>query len=200
MQNKQYTNKQYTNKQYTNKQHKTSQPIGIILAGGLSSRMGTDKAELQRNGVTMLEHCQTLLGDVAIEQILISRNNGNGIADIIEKSGPLGGIYSVIKPLQDGDVLILPIDMPLLQASDLRQLIETGQQSNQPVCFEDCYLPLYLPVNALVKTYLQEQLYHDGNRSVKAFIKYFSGLQIQAANSIALVNTNTPLEWQQTLA
>ena len=182
----------------------TCPPTGVILAGGLSSRMGTDKAELKRNGITMLEHCQKLLEQAGIAQTLISRNNGEGIADIIERSGPLGGIYSVIKTLQAKAVLILPVDMPLLQAQDLAILIEAGQQQNRPVCFEDCYLPLYMPLNEAVVAYLHQQLYNEGDRSVKAFIKYFSGLQIEVGQSDSLINsrlinTNTPQQWQQTI-
>ncbi|MFT5163639.1 MAG: molybdopterin-guanine dinucleotide biosynthesis protein A [Alteromonadaceae bacterium] len=184
-----------------NEAHNSNPPIGIILAGGLSSRMGTDKALLKRNGVTMLEHCEQLLKQAGITQILISRNNGSGIADIIQNSGPLGGIYSVIKPLPSGTaVVILPVDMPLLAADDLSLLIQIGQQSNQMIFFDDCYLPLYLPVDESVKAYLHEQLHNDGNRSVKGLIKHFTWQSLAVNDSQKLTNTNTPQQWQQTQA
>lgn len=183
--------------QKTMQKTNSNNPVGIILAGGLSTRMGSDKAQLQRNGITMLAHCRQSLLDAGISNILVSRNKGEGIADVFTNCGPLGGIYSVIATLDDGPVLILPIDMPLLQAIDLRSLIASGETGKQPVCFADCYLPLYLPVNAAVKDYLQQQLSTDGNRSVKGLIKQFNGRQIEAADSRRLVNTNTPQQWQQ---
>jgi molybdopterin-guanine dinucleotide biosynthesis protein A len=174
----------------------SNNPVGIILAGGLSRRMGSDKALLNCDGVTMLDHCQTLLRAAGIGEIMVSRNVGQGIRDVIEACGPLGGIYSVLAECDVPAVIIVPIDMPLLQADDLRQLLTSGQMANRPVYFDDCYLPLYLPINATVKAYLHQQLCHDGDRSVKGLIKHFSGGAIAATDKQRLINTNTPQQWQ----
>ncbi|MFT4926626.1 MAG: molybdopterin-guanine dinucleotide biosynthesis protein A [Phenylobacterium sp.] len=176
-----------------------SDPIyfGIILAGGQSTRMGADKAELIRGGITMLEHSKALLQQVGIDKIRISRNVGDGIRDIFTNNGPLGGIHAAVNDLPDGAVVIIPVDMPLLQSADLNQLIEVGAQSNRPVYFSDCYLPLYLPINQEVKDYLHQQLANDGNRRIKGLIEHFSGSEISPDSSTSLVNTNTPSEWQQ---
>lgn len=75
----------------------------IILAGGKSKRMGTDKAQLKLDGVSLLERSIKLCEGFASE-ILISSNFDNHarygfpvIADEIENCGPLGGIYSCLK-------------------------------------------------------------------------------------------------------
>jgi molybdopterin-guanine dinucleotide biosynthesis protein A len=172
--------------------------IGVILAGGLSSRMGTDKAELIRGNSSMINFCHELLDDCGVNSVRVSRNVGEGIRDIFEQSGPLGGIYSAIKTIQTGAVLIVPVDMPLLVAGDLIKLIEHGQKTQKPVCYEDCYLPLYLPVNHQVIDYLEDQLRNDGNRKVKALINQFDGIYLPVDNQTTLVNTNTPQQWQQT--
>lgn len=181
-----------------------TQCTGVILAGGLSSRMGSDKAELQRGNSSMLAFCQALLADAQINDIHISRNVGEGIKDIFEQCGPLGGIYSVLKTVQSSavpfsSVIIVPVDMPLLQADDLTQLIEHGQQKNRPVYFADCFLPLYLPVNIEVINYLEEQLSNDGNRKIRGLIKRFDGVELPHQNQSLLVNTNTPQQWQQSI-
>jgi molybdopterin-guanine dinucleotide biosynthesis protein A len=160
--------------------------------------MGSDKAELNRAGVSMLAFSKQLLSDAGVDQICVSRNVGEGVRDVIEQSGPLGGIYSAIKSLDTDAVLILPIDMPLLEADDLVKLVAAGQQHLRPVCYDDCYLPLYLPVNQAVSDYLHEQLFNDGDRRVKALIKQFNGIQIPMQDKTNLVNTNTPQQWQQT--
>lgn len=176
-----------------------TQCAGVILAGGLSSRMGSDKAELRRGDSSMLAFSQAVLEDAQISDIHISRNVGEGIKDIFEQCGPLGGIYSVLKVVKSSAVIIVPVDMPLLQSDDLTQLIEHGQQINRPVCFADCYLPLYLPVNDEVINYLEDQLSNDGNRKIRGLIKRFDGVELAHQNQSLLVNTNTPQQWQQSI-
>jgi molybdopterin-guanine dinucleotide biosynthesis protein A len=187
-----------------------TQCSGVILAGGLSSRMGSDKAELRRGDSSMLAFCQAVLEDAQIGDIHISRNVGEGIKDIFEQCGPLGGIYSVLKTVSSSSaepfsavlsfaVIVVPVDMPLLQAEDLSQLIEHGQKINRPVCFADCYLPLYLPVNIEVINYLEDQLSNDGNLKIRGLIKRFDGVELAHQNQSLLVNTNTPQQWQQSI-
>jgi molybdenum cofactor guanylyltransferase len=79
------------------------QITGFILAGGQSSRMGTDKAMLQIDGKTLMERAIEICKPFCHE-ILISSNNpkhGNFgfavISDEINNCGPMGGIYSCLK-------------------------------------------------------------------------------------------------------
>ncbi|NRA60762.1 MAG: NTP transferase domain-containing protein, partial [Psychrobium sp.] len=46
--------------------------IGVVLAGGLSSRMGQDKASLIRNNINMLQFTTQLLNDVGLSKVLVS--------------------------------------------------------------------------------------------------------------------------------
>ena len=172
--------------------------IGVVLAGGLSSRMGRDKAELELNGTTMLQHTCQLLQQAGCSQVIVSRNKGQGnIADVISEVGPLGGLYSVLKTLQQpSDILVCPVDMPLLNEVDLQQLISTGRQHTEAVYFDDCFLPLYLPRHSGYIDYLYQNLYHDGKRSVKAFLAAFKAQSITSVDQRRLINTNTPQQWQ----
>lgn len=68
---------------------------GLILAGGLYSRMGTDKVQLHRNGQAMLEYSQTLLESLGLD-VLISGSE-QGIPDLFPELGPLAGIYTTVK-------------------------------------------------------------------------------------------------------
>jgi len=85
----------------------TSQAIdclGVVLAGGLSSRMGQDKAQLKRqqkatspsenSAHSMLDFSKQLLADAGIKDIVISGDN-HQIPDRVAHAGPVGGIYSV---------------------------------------------------------------------------------------------------------
>ena len=79
------------------------QITGIILAGGQSTRMGTDKVLLEINEKTLLERAIELVQPLS-ETVLISSNNPihkkygfEIIPDEIKDCGPIGGIYTCLK-------------------------------------------------------------------------------------------------------
>ncbi len=174
-----------------------SECCGLVLAGGLSSRMGEDKAQLRRNQQTMLAFAKMLLAAQGLE-VLVS-GGPNGIPDIVQQAGPLGGIYSALKTLKPRALLVMPVDMPLLTSALLGTLLKEGERLGVPVCYEDCYLPLYLPVSEAPLAYLDE-VFAEGSgkpRSVKKLLEALNAVQLPVADKEALMNTNTPEEWQQ---
>ena len=143
--------------------------LGIVLAGGLSSRMGQDKAQLTRQKSTlntaplssiqptsqssnsMLDFSKQLLIDAGIKNIVVSGDN-HQIPDLIPQTGPVGGIYSVLahypEHLQPKAFLILPVDLPLMTPAALTQLRIKGELTNKAIFFQDSqkrrhHIPLY---------------------------------------------------------
>ncbi len=105
------------------------QITGIILSGGQSTRMGTDKALIQINGKTLLENvihiCQPLC-----TQILISSNNiahekfgYKTIPDEIKNCGPLGGIYSCLKQSENEWNFVVSVDAAYVEPEFVSFLI-----------------------------------------------------------------------------
>jgi len=173
---------------------------GLVLAGGQSTRMGVDKSQLCRDQSTMLEFSRGLLTSLGLP-VCVSGGPG-GIPDRVPQSGPLGGIYSALSTLQTHALLIVPIDMPLLTAPLLRQLLETGRRLGEPVCYEDCYLPFYLPVSATLVDYLERVFSPDSDmpRSVKKLLSALNGRELPVDDRRSLMNANTPEEWRRALA
>jgi len=115
--------------------------FGLVLAGGQSRRMHSDKSELIWNGRTLLEHsCHRLL-ESGCEHVLISLNTDaqsacieklhqSIIVDQFNHCGPLGGIESALNYCLSSDkeksfvLLIMPVDMPLMKSIRLTQLIQ----------------------------------------------------------------------------
>ncbi len=178
---------------------------GAILAGGQSSRMGQDKALLNRDHRDMFSYTLEQLENLNLSGVVLSRNAQQTqrissmplITDTHPELGPLGGIYSIVENIKCDAVLIVPVDMPLLTTDDLQKLISAGRNFHVPVYFEKNYLPLFLPINNSVKEYLKSVA--DGenqNRSVRGLCNYFSGIPLSPLNQDHLVNTNTPEQWQ----
>jgi molybdenum cofactor guanylyltransferase len=149
------------------------QITGIILAGGKSSRMGSDKGLLEIGGKTLLEIAIFNLS-VLCSRILISTNSrlydqfGTEIVpDIFPGIGPMGGIYSALKRSSTKKNLVLSVDLPFVNEGLLNHLISgsekcqvavpwSGGEYFEPLCA--CYDLSLLP--------LMEQFIHSGNNKL----------------------------------
>ena len=104
-----------------------------ILAGGKSSRMGTDKALMGLDGMTMIEKVLQAVPTQIADPTVIT-NNPEDYAflnlplhrDVIKGIGPLGGIYTALKHCKTTHCLIVACDLPFLNAGILHQLSERG--------------------------------------------------------------------------
>ena len=181
--------------------------LGVVLAGGLSSRMGQDKASLMRNDMNMLNYSKQLLTQSNIKNIVVSGDNYD-VPDLFPNLGPMSGIYSVLKNYRPKALLILPVDLPLMNSQALTRLKQVGELSGKAVYFEDNFLPLYLPVTAYVEQFFDQQLSSLGKESIinkkmtkgpsmKALLKQTPSKAIAPENTNTLFNSNTPLEWRE---
>ena len=109
------------------------QITGIILSGGQSTRMGTDKALIQINGKTLLENIIQICQPVCT-QIIISSNNAAHekfgykiVPDEIKNCGPLGGIYSCLKKSETDWNFVISVDAAFVEPDFVSFLVsETG--------------------------------------------------------------------------
>ena len=182
---------------------------GVVLAGGQSLRMGSDKANLRLKNKTLLQNAYELLKAAGASKVLISRNTQSTIAqyipDIYPNLGPLGGIYSTLIATEH-DLLITAVDMPLLTSTLLSQIASAGSenscvQKNQSQIhawhFENEPLPLYIRNTSGVKNHLKHILTNaNSHKSIKQFTKSI-GVQTLICNKAhALINTNTPAQFK----
>lgn len=135
--------------------------LGVLLAGGRSSRMGRDKRTLVWEGWTLLDRATLLLEEViGVDKILISGDlpGKNSCPDLTPGLGPLGGLHSVLlNPMicDETWLLLVPVDMPLLSKATLKYLLELAAASvgtaNDGVRFKDRELPAALRVSSKLK-------------------------------------------------
>jgi molybdenum cofactor guanylyltransferase len=152
--------------------------LGIILAGGQSSRMGTNKALLSIGNDHLLTHMQNMMCDTDISHLEISGPLSNqGVSNIVDmhpKMGPLGGIYSVFiqigkRFLFDASVVLAKPTKETSQdatsASKLKSINTNGSQFDGVI-----FVPVDLP---LMTSQTINKLISVGSSSKQAC--YFEG-------------------------
>ncbi|WP_088331015.1 molybdenum cofactor guanylyltransferase [Lacimicrobium sp. SS2-24] len=173
----------------------------VILAGGQSRRMGTDKATLVLEGKTLLEHCVEQVEISGCDRIRISRNLPGYLQDQINNAGPLAGVDAAVHHLSYGELLlVVPIDMPLLGAELLSELINYSHQHQCSCYFEERYLPACVLVTEELKQGLARQLSADGDGSVRGLLAHVQAHALPCNKHQQLQNVNTPEQWQALLA
>ena len=107
----------------------TKQITGIVLAGGRSRRMGTDKSLMKLNGKSLIEYSIDALKPLCNNVVISSNNfiyNFTGCEvwpDELPDQAPIIGIYSCIKRSETNINIILSCDMPLMSTSFLEYLL-----------------------------------------------------------------------------
>jgi molybdopterin-guanine dinucleotide biosynthesis protein A len=91
-----------------------------ILAGGKSSRMGSDKGLLLIEGKAMIQYVIEQVQSVFSKVVIVSNNLEYGkfglevIPDLIKDVGPAGGIYSALNHSVSNSNFIVSCDMPFV--------------------------------------------------------------------------------------
>ncbi len=112
--------------------------VGFVLAGGNSSRMGTDKALVRFAGRPLVAHAVSLLREAGfIACIAGARSELAEFAPVVEDSqpgmGPLEGICAALASTPASWAIFIPVDLPLLPASLLVFLLHHAQTTSAAV-------------------------------------------------------------------
>lgn len=120
----------------------SGRPLGLVLCGGRSERMGRDKALLPWAGTDLLGHAIDRLAGVTSDVVLLGgparRYAERGLpvlADRDEDGGPIAGLEAGLAHADGRAVVLLAVDVPLVPASLLRALLDRldGHDAAVPV-------------------------------------------------------------------
>jgi len=170
-----------------------SMPVGVVMAGGLSSRMGSDKAMLSIDGLSMLQHQVDLLIPFCAKVLVSGDYAGfECMPDTIARCGPLGGIYSVAMHCPKMALLIIPVDMLRITSKHLERLTQNNEAchySNQP-------LPAFFPDSTEVVEAIQYMFARpEQDFSIRRLHQVILSTAIMDA-SFEPSNINSPVDWQ----
>ena len=111
---------------------------GFVLAGGKSSRMGTNKAFLEFEGQTLLARALATLKTVSGNVLIVGDLDtfaeiGPAVEDLIPNCGPLGGIHTALSHSAAEFNLMLAVDMPFVSRELLELLLKTAEETGATV-------------------------------------------------------------------
>ncbi len=177
----------------------------ILLAGGLSSRMGTDKALLSFQGMTLLDWQIKKLKELGIEDIMLSGRNvdtekARCVLDEFPRCGPLGGIYACLKKSQCPSCLVISVDVPLVPKQVLCDLIEAHQSSQAKITILT-HGSKWEPLIGVYDSALwrdAEPILHNNNTAVRQLLQAvgFQTFSFSGDDSL-FCNCNTPQDYER---
>lgn len=180
-----------------------------IIAGGKSSRMGSNKAFVTIGGQTLIERIIERTKDLGQQEIILITNTPEEYAhlnlpmygDVVLDSGSLGGIYTAIYHSKTSHTIVIACDMPFISADLLRFMMSQAENIDVVVPTVEDYpqgLHAIYSKNCLepIRSRIDEKRlkvigFYDDVR-----VTYLDEKAIEAynANGLALMNVNTPEE------
>ena len=120
---------------------------GLILIGGNSSRMGTDKAFISYHNNPQWLHLYNMLKPIC-DEVLISCNiqqvhhfseEYKVVVDhpLFKDAGPMTGVLSAFHLHNDVSYLVVGCDYPKLELSDLTFLLQSADDQSDIVCYKN---------------------------------------------------------------
>jgi molybdopterin-guanine dinucleotide biosynthesis protein A len=185
---------------------------GLILAGGVSSRMQRDKAALQYGGKTQLDRAFELASR-HVARVFVSvradqtddptRAQRPMIVDSVAGDGPTVGIRSALAAYPGAAWLVLACDLPFLSDAALSQLLRERDAARVATAYRSAHDGLPEPLCAIwepaAATALAAYQAGGGHCPRKFLIRHATHL-LEPLDRRALDNVNTPEEYARALA
>lgn len=177
-----------------------AQITGIILVGGKSTRMGSDKGLVRLEGKTFVERVAEAIRPLVTEIILVGDQavyaalGYRMVEDTYKDMGPLAGLYSGLKACTTNTCLVLSCDVPLVQTALLSQLLD-GRFSSYDAVIAQSGNQLMPLVGRYHKRCLKkcEELLQQGEKRMMRLLEnlHYHAIGFDENQSLALENINT---------
>jgi len=178
---------------------------GFVLAGGMSRRMGRDKALLPFRGRTLIEHVAGAVREAAGSAVLVgpperyARLGFPVVADERPGMGPLGGIVTALGVARSGWILAAACDLPGLTGPFLSEMLARWREQAGDA---DCFVPQSSggvePLCAVWRVAALPRLrcaLNERRLKMKEVIGKLNARVWPVADARWFRNVNTPLDW-----
>ncbi len=172
-----------------------------IMLGGLSTRMGRDKALVTLGGKTLLERAverwqgygaalQLSVG--AAERAELAPEGIPAVADVYPERGPLGGLHAGLHACNTPLLLLVAVDCPFLTHEQADALLDAIGDSEACVyTFEDRPQPLFGLYRRRCWT-PAETLILSGDNRMSQLLEWSNTVYVPASDLAPFRNLNTP--------
>jgi molybdopterin-guanine dinucleotide biosynthesis protein A len=185
----------------------------VILAGGDSRRLGIDKALLELNGQTLLSRIVQKLAPLSDDLIVVTNSPEDYehlalavrfVPDERPGEGALMGIYSGLKAATYPSALTVACDMPFLNVSLLRVMVDkiAGHDAVVPRLEGGLLEPLHAVYGKQCFPFMASVL-EQGRRRIAAFLDQVDVFYVEQSTidrldplGLSFVNVNTAADWK----
>ena len=183
----------------------TEDASAIVLAGGHSRRMGTDKNMLPVDGRPMVEHiCRQLRGTFA--RVLISANDAQKfsflgldvVPDRVPGQGPLMAVASALDATDSELNLIVSCDVPEIKLPVVRRMLAEadGVDAVIPLTDDGKEQPLFAVYRKSARRYIEEAL-ESGARRLSYLYAFCKVRFFELDDADWYANLNTMDDYEQ---
>lgn len=175
---------------------------GLVLIGGKSTRMGTDKSELYYFGKPQKQYIKELLESCSLETFFSVQNTSkkeSEIHDTFLNLGPFGGICSAFQKNPNTAWLVLATDIPFVNKALIQLLLQKRNPSKIATAikgkskeFPEPLITIYEP-----KAYGKLLQYLAQGYSCPRKMLINSDVEIVEVDDNLIRNINTPEEFEQ---
>lgn len=182
---------------------------GLVLTGGASTRMGRDKALLDRQGEPQLRATFRLLSQ-QVQSCFVSLRRDQrgestraglpGIFDQTDGIGPAAGLLAAHGAYPDAAWLVLACDLPLLQPSTLLALIRARTGRHVAIAYRSAVDDLPEPLCALWEPAALARLSQQvkaGRYRLRDILQSDDTLLLPSPDGDVLDNINTPQDLER---
>lgn len=171
--------------------------ICVILTGGQSRRMGSDKALLALDGETLSLRLGQRMAAFAPVYFSVDRAGrfpvgGYGeLPDVYPGQGPLNGLVSAFRQTDAAYALLVATDMPNVSPAAAEHLAENIGSYDVCLYGQEPLFALY----SRACLALAERCLEEGKRSMRALLERVDLLRLVPEEEGLFANLNTPEEW-----
>ena len=187
-----------------------SKPLcGLVLAGGRSSRMGTDKASLRHpDGRTLARRCHDLLEGAGCSAVYLSLRadqeipEGFGdreplvLRDADGSSGPVSGILAAMNARPEVDWLVVACDLPRLDPATLEHLLSSRREGELFLAYRSEFDSLPEPLCTWYSSGAREIVMKSQDFCPRKILIRNECRLLEPMTGGALDNANTPEDWK----
>lgn len=182
---------------------------GVILAGGESRRMGTNKSLLPLAGARFIDHVYRTCADLFAEVIIVTNTPGlyadlpcRKVPDLFIAQGSLAGIHAGLSQARTDKIFVVACDMPFLNPALVRRICAGAGCADVIIPYSASgHEPLHAVYDQRCLTKMAEQLATGRSR----IIDFFPQVKVEEfpaaawhdldPQGISFRNINTPEEY-----